>query len=225
MRVDELTLEQSRWLRENNQGEPWHNQRYMESWSWIKPCIGSSILEFGGESIFTTFLRKYLPSDVTLASTKEQDLRYDLVEPSNSHDLILCMEVMEHVRDRNESKLADFTGSGIRSMLSEAYRILRPGGHLLLTTPNVCGLMNLERVAAMAHPFFYQPHHRELTPDDVEGYLNDAHFTIKKIETKIVWNHHRMSKVKIEKWTAFLANMGYPVRGRGDCIFALGYKG
>ncbi len=43
--------------------------------------------------------------------------------PSESFDLIIMVEVIEHVAQKEE-------------LLRELYRVLRPGGHLFLTTPN-----------------------------------------------------------------------------------------
>ncbi len=42
--------------------------------------------------------------------------------PDNDFDLVLCAETIEHVRD-------------VQLLLSEARRVLRPGGELALTTP------------------------------------------------------------------------------------------
>ena len=42
--------------------------------------------------------------------------------PDNAFDLVLCAETIEHVRD-------------VQLFLSEARRVLRPGGELALTTP------------------------------------------------------------------------------------------
>jgi SAM-dependent methyltransferase len=42
--------------------------------------------------------------------------------PDSSFDLVLCAETIEHVRD-------------VQSLVSEARRVLRPGGALALTTP------------------------------------------------------------------------------------------
>jgi NAD(P)-dependent dehydrogenase (short-subunit alcohol dehydrogenase family)/2-polyprenyl-3-methyl-5-hydroxy-6-metoxy-1,4-benzoquinol methylase len=44
--------------------------------------------------------------------------------PADFFDLVLAMEVLEHVFDPG-------------SLLDEAYRVLVPGGHLILTTPNL----------------------------------------------------------------------------------------
>jgi len=47
---------------------------------------------------------------------------YDTGEPENSFDAVVCSDVIEHVREPIQ-------------MLSEIHRILRPEGHLVITTP------------------------------------------------------------------------------------------
>lgn len=47
---------------------------------------------------------------------------YDTGEPENSFDAVVCSDVIEHVQEPLK-------------MLSEIRRVLRPGGHLVITTP------------------------------------------------------------------------------------------
>jgi len=51
--------------------------------------------------------------------------------PDNSFDLVLCAETIEHVRD-------------VQLLLSEARRVLRPGGRLAVTTPAHSRLTGLD---------------------------------------------------------------------------------
>src|SRR5215217_7916412 len=70
-----------------------------------------------------------------------------------SFDLVLCAETIEHVRD-------------VQLLLSEARRILRPGGELALTTPR--------HRAVMRVPDPLSPHIRFLTRRSL-GRLLDEH--------------------------------------------------
>lgn len=63
---------------------------------------------------------------------------------SNSFDTVICFQVLEHIKQDAQ-------------LLAEIHRILKPGGQLLLTTPNK--LMSLTR-----NPF----HVREYTPQGME---------------------------------------------------------
>ena len=43
-------------------GEPWHNQRYIESLSWIDKYMKNSlsVLELGGKSIFPIYSKPFM---------------------------------------------------------------------------------------------------------------------------------------------------------------------
>lgn len=58
-----------------------------------------------------------------------QDAR-SLEFPYQSFDLVLCLEVIEHLRDPEE-------------LLTEIRRVLRPEGLLIISTPNMCSLEGL----------------------------------------------------------------------------------
>jgi SAM-dependent methyltransferase len=65
--------------------------------------------------------------------------------PDGSFDLIVCSEVLEHIPDWKRA-------------LREFYRVLRPDGQLIVTTPNILSLYGLIRYPARAilgskHPF------------------------------------------------------------------------
>ena len=71
---------------------------------------------------------------------------------SNSFDTVICFQVIEHIR-RDDT------------LLAEMKRILKPGGRLLLTTPN--RLMSLTR-----NPF----HVKEYTPVEMHTAI-EPHFS------------------------------------------------
>lgn len=61
------------------------------------------------------------------ARSAQADMEARLPFDDSSFDAVVCVEGIEHVRDRH-------------STLSELRRVLRPGGRLLITTPNLLSL-------------------------------------------------------------------------------------
>lgn len=76
----------------------------------------------------------------------------DLSFPDQSFDAVVSMETVEHVEDAER-------------YLSEIHRVLRPGGKLLLSTPNA--LVTNPGGGAPENPF----HVREFTPDELQALL------------------------------------------------------
>jgi SAM-dependent methyltransferase len=72
------------------------------------------------------------------------DMSATLPFADRSFDLVLCLEGIEHVVD------------GV-ALLSELVRVLRPGGHLILTTPNVMNLYSRWYTLWRGYPFQFEP--------------------------------------------------------------------
>jgi ubiquinone/menaquinone biosynthesis C-methylase UbiE len=85
--------------------------------------------------------------------------------PDNAFDLVLCTETIEHVRD-------------IQLLLSEARRVLRPGGRLALTTPAHSRLIGLDVLMRGFERSFppLSPHLRFLTRRSLRVLLDDLGF-------------------------------------------------
>ena len=81
----------------------------------------------------------------------------------NSFDLVLCAEVLEHVRD-------------VQLLLSEARRVLRPGGRLAVTTPAHRAWVRPE------HPF--SPHIRFFTKRSLRAALDATGFDVNSLERR-----------------------------------------
>ncbi|HWH44729.1 MAG TPA: methyltransferase domain-containing protein [Thermoleophilaceae bacterium] len=87
-----------------------------------------------------------------------------------SFDLVLGVEMVEHVRD-------------LQLLLSEARRVLRPGGLLALTTPahgRLTGLRALVRGFEREFPPL-SPHIRFLTRRSLTGLLDDMGFEVEHL--------------------------------------------
>ena len=91
------------------------------------------MLDFGGGSSpyksrfknIIEYISIEVESDKNNISTKLSYDGHKLPFTDNEFDSILCTEVLEHVNDVEES-------------LDELYRVLKPGGKLLVTTPFIC---------------------------------------------------------------------------------------
>ena len=85
--------------------------------------------------------------------------------PDGSFDLVLCTETIEHVRD-------------LQLLLSEARRVLRPGGRLALTTPAHSRLTGLDVLVRGFERRFppLSPHLRFLTRRSLARLLHELGF-------------------------------------------------
>lgn len=191
--------------------EPWHLRRYEETWRAIEPFRHAKLLDVGGESAFTAWLRE---QGCNVASTGDHDVREPWPFADGAFDLVLIMEVLEHLRDREDSPRCTWTESGQLACLREARRV---GARLFLSTPNVTSLRNVDNVLRGHHPFMFPPHVREMTPNDVRRLLGEAGWERVPLWTADVWDRGGMSDRRAtEVWRACKVK-----RDRGDVIFVL----
>jgi len=140
-----------------------------------------------------------------------------------SFDTVLCCELIEHLFEDP------------MHMMSEINRILKPGGHLVLTTPNIGSLRSVSAILLGYHPAFFPAyirprkageeaearHNREYVPMEIQHLLTDAGFEIERLETgefldephpEFGWVTHLLERYKL----------GHDLRGDG--IYAVGRK-
>lgn len=174
-----------------------HLLRYKISMCYIKILLENcnTLLELGNKNYFCEIIKNIFPH--IHIDYVEEDLRYDfLLNIENKYDVILCMETIEHIKDReiyNDIKniktfhLESFVGDGILSMLNNCNRLLKPHGKLFLTTPNLNGYRNIRQLIKYEHPFGYEPHPRELTKKNVIGFLQKTNYEIDKCDFFDCW--------------------------------------
>jgi SAM-dependent methyltransferase len=142
--------------------------------------------------------------------------------PDDFFSTVLCCELLEHLYDDP------------MHMMGEINRILEPGGHLVLSTPNICSLRAVGAVLLGYHPGLFhqyvQPdkngavdprHAREYAPRDVHALLLAAGFEIVRLETGPY-----LEKPSLEhEWIRqLLERYELPAHLRGDAIYAVGRK-
>lgn len=170
-------------IRDNLEYVWFHNRRWVMTFEKMAPFISldAKILELGGRSQVLNFLSS---RGVETAATSS-DLRDELSDiGTNAFDVVLCLEVIEHIKDREGSQPVDvFNNSGVRSLVSEIFRVLKPGGIVVCTTPNACSYANIARIALMEPPMFFRQHVKEFAPSELKSEFEEAGFETALIET------------------------------------------
>jgi glycosyltransferase involved in cell wall biosynthesis/SAM-dependent methyltransferase len=135
---------------------------------------------------------------------------------------VLCCELIEHL---SEDPM---------HLMAEVNRILKPGGHLVLTTPNIASLRGISGILQGYHPGFFSTylrpskegeadarHNREYTPREIHQLLENAGFTVTRLETGPFRDEPRPEY----GWVVhLLERYGLPTDLRGDGIYAVGRK-
>lgn len=212
-------------LEDLSDREVWHDSRYIQSLIYLQNIIvpQSRILNLGQAGTFDLVLQTL----GVYCDTTPFDIRYPFPIESEQYDLILMMEVIEHLKDQEIAdigKTGSFESTGILNALNEAKRVVVPNGHLFLTTPNVAGYKSLFRLLNQEHPFTYPLHTKELTINCVKDYLNQTKWQIVDLFTRNVWNNHGMSHDELRQVQTALASGPWDPNHRQDCIFALARK-
>lgn len=146
---------------------------------------------------------------------------------SESFDMVLSLELIEHL-------LFD-----PMNMIKEINRVLKTGGQLLLTTPNIMSWRSILNAIAGIYPmefirYFKKPgftqHVREYSPWEIQQLLEEAGFKIKRLKTYEVTQSRRLNF--LEKISSLFLSFLIPLMGRhpkflfhrNPKIFALAIK-
>ena len=142
--------------------------------------------------------------------------------PDGHFATVLCCELIEHLPNDP------------MHTMSEINRILRPGGHLVLTTPNIASLRSIAAMLNGYHPALFPAylhpqaiakgesrHHREYTAKEVYLLLHYAGFTITQIDTGPFKQQPRPELAWV---THLLEQYGFPQDLRGEGVYCVGRK-
>lgn len=189
-----------------------------------------SILDVGcGEGHINALLRRinkpytYLgldasPAQIALAKKKgihirQCDISSGFNVKSNAYDVVLATEIIEHVYDTT-------------FFLQEAQRVLKPGGVLILTTPNVASLGNRIRLLFGRRPgcLDYRKegapgHIRAFVKKELDELIKECYFQIIKSTGKEVNLPFFNVKTKLIGLNNWLADV-FPTLSSGFVIVA-----
>jgi len=142
-------------------------QRCQFAYEFAKPYIGGKeVLDVGcglayGTAAMAPATKKIIGIDYDLSTVESNRQRYKAIAnlefkqgavpplpfPDQSFDVVTAFQFIEHIHDRKE-------------FLKEALRVLRPGGSLLVTTPN--GKMSLARNPFHVHEYTFDEMRNEV---------------------------------------------------------------
>jgi glycosyltransferase involved in cell wall biosynthesis/SAM-dependent methyltransferase len=143
--------------------------------------------------------------------------------PDEHFSTVLCCELIEHL------------SYDPMRLMCEVNRILKPGGHLVITTPNIASLRGVVGILQGYHPGFFPAyiapragsgeiearHNREYAPREIHQLLENSGFSVTLLET----GPFRDEPHPEYAWVArLLERYQLPSHLRGEGIYAVGRK-
>ncbi len=142
--------------------------------------------------------------------------------PDAHFSTVLCCELIEHL------------ATDPMHLMAEINRVLKLGGHVVLTTPNIGSLRAISGILQGYHPGFFpayirpsedgEPearHNREYTPIEIHLLLRDAGFEVARLETGPFRDQPKPELIWVEQ---LLERYRLRADLRGDGIYAVGRK-
>ena len=144
---------------------------------------------------------------------------------NESMDLVVMTEIIEHLTDDS------------KKYLREAFRVLKKGGKILITTPNIIRWQNVIKMILGKNIYFpiiqlaqdiYYRHNREFTMDELAMILKESGFEIGDKDFFVGYPPFRKRNkkdgigLKVIKWTNYLLSLATP--NRRDNLYIVGEK-
>jgi SAM-dependent methyltransferase len=169
-----------------------HINRFKRTVNYIRPFIkdNMNILNVGGEGTIINELLNTFSKNVSVENT-DCDIRYDFITKRDKYDLIISLEVIEHLKDRDTSyipTLATQVNSGIWNFFLNCNRLLDVDGLFFVTTPNMNSYLSMLNLINYKNPNFFTPHPKEISKNEIFHFNKVCNFSIIKYDTFNVWN-------------------------------------
>ena len=185
------------------------------------------ILEIGSKTLFADLIKRF-NQKIQIDSTHPNDLIYPFADKmEDKYDIILCMEVIEHIKDQESDELKDkvlFNESGINNLLSECNKLLKKDGKIFITTPNVNSYRSIVNLLYSGHPYNFKPHIRELSISDLKRLLKNNNLITENIKFIDSWKDSMPNKNIIKIIDKALEKLKIKNIKREDNIFILAKK-
>jgi len=193
-----------------------HYERFKGAAAMFGPFLGSGpAIELGKPSAFTGFITS---QGVQLDSYEgDPGRRLDL--ESDAFELVVCLEVVSDLGDAGgadggPSWPRSFRYGGVMSLLAESYRVLRPGGALLLSAANATSVDAIARILRGEHPHLFDPHVREYAPIQIKAFAERVGFRLEAFGTFFAWQ--TAAPLVRDRLLEAIADLGYEPGNRGD---------
>jgi hypothetical protein len=142
-----------------------HRRRFVHTMRALEPYLRPNmvVLDVGGKGELMQSLFDFYQKGITVES-HIGDIRYQWRTGRSGYDLILCMEVLEHLKDRpirgiSQLDLAiGFHYIGLWNYFIEARNILNDRGIMAITTPNANSYVALYKWMLGGPPTQYYLH-------------------------------------------------------------------
>lgn len=202
-----------------------HRHRFLQTWLAVAELgrAGGRVLDVGGVGPVAGYLER-LGWEVHGSGV---DLRGPLPLPDDCFDLVLCTEVIEHIKDVDSRSLRDleaFNYSGVKNMLCELRRTMRPDGELVITTPNASSWHMLGKWLQGELPLADPQHVREFTVPELTRVAGECGLKKRWIGTIDSWYQGRTAMVDAVE-SLLRGAPSQPAVERGDNIVALFGRG
>jgi glycosyltransferase involved in cell wall biosynthesis len=209
---------------------------------------GLRLLELGANMYFSMLLRRFTEYNITHTDLWEGEREKTVIvrSPETGEHVALRLYNFDVEKDRFPfddetfdlaiaAEIIEHLPNDPMFMMHELNRVLKTGGRLLVTTPNITSLRSFHAVLHSYPPYIYNKfsprgggrHCKEYAPREIALMFKRSGFAIDELKTLDVWIE---SDPATQYWDVYrqtyslLKRLGASLTLRGEDIFALGHK-